>query len=171
MFDHHESTSNLISIDIEALMNYSIKQQQQRTNTLSSSLKRKFEPPKAAFETASIIKKFRLSLMPQTDKSENPPTTSANAGTTSSKQRKPFTDITNTGQPALLVAKTEPLTKNLAEQKSYITMQFTHVSRISYTCCVKMLQLIHCSDDKRTEDLHKLFADYSNRNALLSEVC
>ncbi len=163
MLEHYDTTTSLISADIETAMTLT----KQEPVTPQTNLKRKkFEKP------AQIIKRF--CNFNKSGHSSEGATTSTNP---SKLSRKPFTDLTNlaSSQSQLSEQKTSPLKSATAiadrqTDKSFINIQFTYVPRISYSCCVRLLQLIQCSDPSDISIIPRVFSDFTTRSALISLI-
>jgi len=136
MLDHYNVTSGLISDEIKQLM----------TN----------KSPVAASSSATLKRKNASShkSAPKKSKSnkENP-VPSPPRTATHPNQRVPFANLLNVSSPKPTIEQkasanatalqAEPIYQT---NKSYMNIQFNYTPRLSYTCCTKMLQVLHCSE-------------------------
>lgn len=129
MLDHYKVTSGLVSNEIKQLMTN--KPVYDCPSSSSLQRKRKNENSKSTNQKKSKTNKENPIDIPIKTK-------------TNILQRVPFANILN-GTTATEV--TNSCNSINVADKSYMNIQFNYTPRISYTCSMKMLQILHCSEN------------------------
>lgn len=146
----YEATSNLVSSEIENLVHSqspSVGQKRKLAeNNENQSQPMKPSANKQPRVTRKTAKKAKDQQANDSDKENRPPVTTV---TQTFEKSVPLSDVTNrmVSNTSSVPGTSKSLNQTQPRNISLTNLQFEHMPRISFSCCLKMIQLTMCNTD------------------------